>query len=247
MKKHLVVFGLSLVSSNVFAIPSSTGSTPTASALSAAIEVLNLPGENRRLLAQVSGDRHYKQFIALAFDESRSMALRWKALMSAADARGKGSTVDILKAAKSHQWYMRNAALVALQEVNQPEAEKLALELISDKALVVRSAAMDVLGHSSSFEARETLWSELDKDYNFKKKQSLWIRNQIVEALAKKPLDKERLQFTALLKDSDERVQMASIQGLEKLTGVRLGDGQATPKQLVSDWNEYMKKENSLY
>ena len=240
MKKYLLFCGLSLVTSSAFSAKTAPGSENT---LTSAIQVLNLPGENRRMLVQVSGERHYDQFVTLAFDESRPMSLRWRALMAAADARGKGATSDLVRASKSAHWYMRNASLVGLKEISSPEAEKVALQLVGDKALVVRSAAIEVLKDNASTEVRERLWQELNKDYNFKKKQSLWVRHQIVQALAAKPLDKERVQFATLLQDPDGLVQVSSIRGLERLTGVKLGDDKLSSGQLVSQWREYMKKE----
>lgn len=233
---YVLVAGLS---SSAFAAPSRPSSSP----LTSAMEVLKLPGENRRMVAQSQGEKYYSSFIALAFNEKQPMSVRWRALMAAAEARGEKSTADLLKAANNKEWYMRNAALVALSEVNPAQGEKLAQKLIKDKALVVRSAAVDVLEKSTSADVRDLLWEELNQRYNFKNAQSLWIRHQIVEVLAKKPLDRETKIFAGLLSDKDDRLHIPAVRGLEKLTGVKLGEGAITKSALVGMWKDYIKKE----
>ncbi|WP_413580858.1 HEAT repeat domain-containing protein [Bdellovibrio sp. HCB288] len=225
-------------SSSVFAAKS----VPSPDALSSAMEVLNLPGENRRMAID-GNPKFYDSFISLAFSEKQPMNLRWKALMGAAESKKLEATANLLKAGSHDQWYMRNAALVALSEVNPIQAEKLAQKLIKDKALVVRSAAVEVLGKNMTAETRDLLWEELNKDYNFKNKQSLWVRHQIVEQLSKKPMDHELKSFAGLLTDNDDRVQLPAVRGLQKLTGVKLGENKLKQNELVSLWKDYVKKE----
>ncbi|WP_295903708.1 HEAT repeat domain-containing protein [uncultured Bdellovibrio sp.] len=232
----VVVAGLS---SSAFAV----GAKPSSSTLTSAVEVLKLPSENRRMVIQGQGDKYYQNFISVAFNEEQPMNIRWRALMAAAEARGEKSTPDLLKASSHKYWYMRNAALVALSEVNPSQGEKLAQKLLKDKALVVRSAAVGVLEKSSSGDVRDLLWEELNQGYNFKNAQSLWIRHQIVEVLAKKPLDRETKIFAGLLSDKDDRLHIPAIRGLEKLTGVKLGEGKVTKSALVGMWKDYVKKE----
>jgi HEAT repeat protein len=231
----LVVTGLS---SSVLAAPT----RPSSSTLTSAMEVLNLPAENRRSLIHELGDKHYDSFIALAFSDAQSMSVRWRALTAAAESRREKATGDLVKAGGDKTWYMRNAALVALQEVNPSEGEVLAKKLLKDKALVVRSAAVTALEKSTNQDTRELLWDELNQGYNFKNTQSLWIRQQIVGVLGKKPLDREIKIFAQLLSDKDAQVQGNAIIGLQKLTGVKLDDGQNVAKS-VSLWKDYVRKE----
>lgn len=226
--------------SSAFAAPAVSSSK----ALSSALEVLNLPMENRKMLVQQKGETLYPGFMQVAFSDKYPMALRWKALVSGAQSKGKGSTADLLKAGKSKEWYMRNAALVALSEVNPAQGERLALELVQDKALVVRSAAVDVLQKNVTADVRDLLWRELEKSYNYKSKQSLWIRSQIVGALATKPQNGEAKTFAKLLSDSDQRVHLPAVRGLERLTGVKLGDEKTKLNDLAGMWKEYVQKEN---
>lgn len=205
-----------------------------------ALEMLNLPSDNRRQIVAFDKDR-YPQFIKIAFDDQQAMSIRWKALIAASDTQHAQAIKDIYRAAEAKEWFMRNAALVAAQNISQVEGEKVAQKLLTDKALVVRSAAVEVLEVSSSQDIRNTLWVELNKSYNFKKNTSLWIRPQIVRTLAKKPKDSELKDFIRLLDDKDLNVHPAAIAGLEKLTGVKLGQEKDDSKKLVGLWKEYLQ------
>jgi HEAT repeat protein len=239
MKKLILTATLALVPalSVQAAIPAKNNLRPKV------MEILNLPPENRSQALLSTTEDMYKEFISVAFAEDQSMRLRWRALMMAAEGRREKSTPDLLKASVHKQWFMRNAALVALAEVNEPEAQKLAKKLLKDKALVVRSAAVDVLQKSPRPEVRDLLWEEMNQKYNFRNQESLWIRSQIVEAMAQKPADHELKLFTKFLNDKDARVQAASVGGMEKLTGVKLGDAKTTREKMVLLWQDYARKE----
>jgi hypothetical protein len=83
----------------------------------------------------------------------------------------------------------------------------------------------------------------MGQKYNFRNKESLWIRAQIVEVLAQKPADHELKIFSKLLQDKDVRVQTAAIGGMEKLTGVKLGEAQSSHEKIVLLWQDYARKE----
>lgn len=239
MKRIILTATLALIPalSVQAAIPAKTNLRPKV------MEILNLPPENRTQALLATTEDMYKEFITVAFAEDQSMRLRWRALMMAAEGRREKSTPDLLKAAVHKQWFMRNAALVALAEVNESEAQKLAKKLVKDKALVVRSAAVDVLQKSARPEVRDLLWEEMNQKYNFRNQESLWIRSQIVEVMAQKPANHELRLFNKFLNDKDARVQAASVGGMEKLTGVKLGDAKTSREKMVLLWQDYARKE----
>ena len=206
-----------------------------------AYEILQLPPENQKSLIDKSPDHLYRDFVQLAFNEKTSMKMRWKALMAAAQIRKEKSTVDLVKASTDSQWFMRSAAMTALAEYNPAESERVAKNLLKDKALVVRSAAVDILSQIPSPEIRDLFWEELHQKYNFKNKQSLWIRPQMLTALAQKPKDQETPMFSRMLKEPELQMQLIAVQGLQKLTGMKLGDARTTPVALVQLWQNYYK------
>ncbi len=234
MKKTIGLLILSqlLTAPSWAAIPNNVGK---------AYDILQLPAENQKNLIDKRPDHLYRDFLQVAFDDKASMKLRWRALMAAAQIRQKNSTVDLVKASKDQQWFMRSAAMTALVEYNPEESERIAKNLLKDKALVVRSMAVDVLSQSFSPEVRDLFWEELHQKYNFKNQHSLWIRPQMLSALAKKPLDQETAMFSKILKEPELKIQLIAVQGLEKLTGMRLGDSGTTPAKLVQLWQNYYK------
>lgn len=206
------------------------------------IEILSLPAKNREAALKTLPESSYKNLVQMAFDYKWSMGIRWQALTTAANLKKENSTQDMIRATKSSEWFMRSAGLLSLKEVNPEMAELTARSLIKDKALVVRSAAVDVLKSQMKKESRPLFWSELDANYNFKKKQSLWIRPQLVAALAERPKDEELPQFVKILmKDSDSQVRWQAVQGLEKITGLKLAQGDQSEAKVVQLWQEHFK------
>lgn len=205
-------------------------------------ELLTLPEANRRLIAQMQPKDFYGKVVNVAFDTQKPMSMRWKALMLASDIGKKSSFEDLLKASRSRDWFMRNASLVALKEQDEELSFQVAKRLIQDKALVVRSAAVDVMAQSKNPSSRMLLWEELNKKYNYKNSSSLWIRAQIVEILAVHPEQLEKNKFVSLLSDKDNKLHPHAVAALEKITGRALGDKSVPMSKKVALW----KKEISL-
>lgn len=226
MKLNLVLLSTALLASSVAfsAIPSKVQ------------DILSLPTENRLHVANQQGRQFYKELIAISFSKDQPMATRWKALTLAAQVGQQKSITDLQKAAKSPDWFMRNAALLSAQEVSKDEAYDMARSLIKDKALVVRSAAVEVLSQFPNPSVRDLFWEEVYQDYNVKKGQSLWVRSQILNYLSKQPLAHEKSLFASLLKDKDVQVQKTSVAALEKITGRMLGTEKDTWSKKISLW-----------
>jgi hypothetical protein len=186
-------------------------------------ELLSMPGDNRAEVAKKRGGEFLSQLEKLAFSKDEDYRTRWKSLSLVAQIQGPKSEKILKKALKAPEWYMRNAALLAYQSVLPQKANEVAEQLLQDKALVVRSAAVGVLGKSTDSSARESLWSELSNPKNFRKKQSLFIRGQILAVLAQEPLEKEVPLFLKHLNESDSRLHASAIVALEKVTARKFG------------------------
>lgn len=181
----------------------------------------------------VNFDEHYK----LAKNPALSMATRWRALLQASDVAEGAELNKILSFTKDKDWYMRNAALVALDKMGTDLVYDKAKELMSDKALVVRSAAADILMRLQNSDIRRIFSKELAKNYNFNGKSSLWIRPQMMRYLTQKPQADERGFFVQYLHDRDPVVAAMSVDALEKLTQVRFDAKDR--KGLISQWKKY--------
>lgn len=207
-------------------------------ALGAIEDTLSLPAQNRAQVLAKASSSTYAEMREVAFGNQYPMSLRWKAIMGMAEARREKSIPDLMLATQSKEWFMRNAALVALTHAKPSQAQVVARSLMKDPALVVRSAAVEVLAKDLKATHRELFWEELQNEINFKRKQSLWIRPQMVKALAAAPMPHEVSSFARLLNEKDAEIQEAAIRGLERSTGKRLGQGKMSRKELVALWKQ---------
>ena len=214
----------------------------SSTSLAAIEETLKLPPKNRAQVLSQSGAATYADLKKMAFSSQHPMNLRWKALMGMAEAQKQKSVKDLLVAANHKEWFMRNGALMAMVHADSHEAVRLARQLLSDKALVVRSAAVEVLSEDLTSENRDILWEQLEKPINFKREQSLWIRPQIVRALADQPLSSEKIYFAQLLNEKEAEIQKEAIRGLEALTGKKLGQGRMARAEVVKLWRNELAR-----
>ena len=206
-----ILFSIILVSSSFsIAAISKKGYVPRRETV---IALLALSAQERQAALWQQPESIYSSLIDVAFDKKEKMANRWKALTAAAQFKKAGSVDDLMKAAQG-EWFMKNAALVALNEVHPEKAHDLAKILISDSALVVRSAAVDVLSTKLDAETRGILFKELQQPYNFRNKQSLWIRSQILRKLANNPLKAEKVIFEELKKEKDQAIHFEADRAL---------------------------------
>lgn len=159
----------------------------------------------------------------IAFNENSDLQIRWRALVLSARLQGDKVKADINQAAKSSEWFMRSAAMMAANEISSDEGIVLARKLVNDKALVVRSAAVDILGNSGAPSDRNLLWAIIKDPINKRKGQSLWIRSQALQILAKSPQKSEVPQYISLLKENDVELQAISIHALELVSDVQFG------------------------
>lgn len=161
----------------------------------------------------------YKQLQVKAFSENLDMSVRWNSLMMMTKIKKNESIIDLKKALASKAWYMRNAGLIALDSINPDLAYDVAKKQLRDPALVVRSAAVDILTKNKKkiAEVREILWKELYSKQNKSKAKSLWIRPQIGQYLAIDPQPHEREKFLSLADEKDDEVRGIAEKALLKL------------------------------
>ena len=202
-------------------------------------ELLSLPAENRLLVAKNRGTGVIAELEKIAFSKQEDFDRRWKALTLSAQILGAKSEAMLKKSLRAPEWFMRNAALLAYKEILPKKSRAVAEDLLKDKALVVRSAAVQVLASSMDSNVRELFWSELENPKNFRKKQSLYIRSQILATLAEEPLSRETPLFVKHLQENDQRLHAPSIVALEKLTSKSFGrknDGLDKKRDLWIKW-----------
>jgi len=207
-----------------------------------ALEVLSQPQNLRVMSAKEKGSEMYPSLIQVAFSDEHSIPMRWKALTLASQINPSGAKADLDRALRSKEWFMRNAALTAIQATRPELIQEVVPKLIQDKALVVRSAAVGILNPKLEPQMRTLLWKELNADYNFRKGQSLWVRGQIVEKLADYPEKHEYSAFATALRSADTTLHAPAILALEKITQKKMGTSKSSVSQKRNLWLDHVRK-----
>lgn len=193
---------------------------------------------------RAQGPGAYYNLVSIMFNRTETMQLRWKATTAAGRIGGEKSRPVLERALKSDEWFMRNAALVAMMPLDRATGLAWARRLMNDKALVVRSAAVDALANDSA--SAPLLWEKLYSKENFKGRQSLFIRRRIVEALAENEKAGREAKFVALLSDKDESLHAPAIEALERITQKRLGAANEPIKFRKAKWEKWLKDSRTL-
>jgi hypothetical protein len=212
----------------------------SASGLQATKDILDLSLLDR--VSRLKGDVHsFENLKTLMNSKSEAFELRYKATTALAKVGGQKAKPEMVRAMKSPEWFLRNAGLIGMSSIDRTEALVWARKLLSDKALVVRSAAVDVISRARDITSTNLLWQKLYSKENYRNKQSLYIRRHIVEALAEMDGREHTAKFVALLQDKDEALHEPAMEALARITNRAV----ATPGSPIQDrraqWQKWYK------
>ncbi len=169
------------------------------------------------------------------------MSQRWAALQKASAQASGDEFFKVMAFGDDKDWFMRNASLVALDKSGSDMVYDQAKKLMTDKALVVRSAAADILMRLNNDAVKKIFSTELEKKYNFNGRNSLWIRKQMMTHLIKNPTITERDFYVRYLNDQDPEIAVLSTRALEKITRIRFTA--ANDKDLITQWKKAAQQE----
>ncbi len=176
---------------------------------------------------------------SIAFNKDLTVKTRWRALMALAVTQEEKSLIHLEKAVRSKDWFMRNAGIIAMNQIAPETALTWARRMIHDPALVVRTTVVLVFQKRGQIADRDLLWRELNNKINFKRGESLWIRHHIVTTLATLSSPVDAPKFLKLLDDADQRVRKASVMALESLTGNEPSYKGNSLTQKIVHWKNY--------
>ena len=173
--------------------------------------------------------------------KSETFELRYKATTALAKIAGVKAKPEMAHAMSSPDWFIRNAGLIGMSTLDRTEALVWARKLLNDKALVVRSAAVDVITQARDTTSTNLLWQKLYAKENFRNKQSLYIRRHIVEALSEIDGKEHAAKFVALLQDKDDSLHEPAIEALERITHQAVATPGAPLQDRRAQWQKWYK------
>jgi HEAT repeat protein len=161
---------------------------------------------------------------------------RWVAARALGKIGGPLATKSLRGSLASDKFSMiRLAAIQGLKDIRDEGSFDAYVKALGDDALVVRSAAADALGALGNPKAVPALVKALDREDNFYKGHSLWVRRHIVAAMGATDSRTTVPVFIKALDDNDPNVHREAIAQLERVTKV-------TFKIPASNQDEFMTK-----
>ena len=245
----IVILAFVISPMTLAAVPGSPKDTLKPAPISRDLErtkmALRMPAPQRLDALKTRGDRSFDDLVALAKNNKVSLSLRWKAVTALGRIFPLKSKTVLKEFTYSKEWYLRNAGLVALKVAYEPMALQAALRLVDDKALVVRTAAVQMIEEIGSREDARKLWAAIIHPRNFRKKKSLWIRPHIMRTLAKFGQRGDELKFASFINDRDPKVQLWSLFAIEKITGSQNRNKGLSFKQRKQKWTSWARKQKT--
>lgn len=170
---------------------------------------------------------------------SGPLKTRWKAFMTLVEVEGQRAKSDLTKAFNSPVWFMRSAALTAMEQINPLQAKKWASQtLMDDPALLVRMKSFEILKESNDPEIRQLFWKSINQPKNKSMGRSLWIRGDIARLLSRSPIKNEQANWVKLLYDPDSELQNIASRSINYLNS---NQGRPSGKS-VGYWKDYYSK-----
>lgn len=159
------------------------------------------------------------------YRDNISIQQKWDILSDIAERSPEFAKKIYLSSIESTDWLLRVGGIKFLAAMDANLATEKARKLIeSDTALLVRSAAVDVLVELQSIpRVKEILWEAMKDQKNFHKGQSLWIRQNIAMALQNHTDKSDNENWANYLDDKDVMVRTSAVLALEKNNQVNLG------------------------
>lgn len=208
----LLLFSLCLGTTSLAAVPSQNIDESI-------IQSLRVPHKHALQSLKALGGDSTQRLKEIAFDEKIPMGTRWNAFMVLTQLDKTKSWAHIHQALHSETWFMRSAALTALKSTDSKKAQEWAAKILqSDRALLVRMKAIEVLSDVKDDKTTELFWQKLYANDSFHLNKSLWIRDDITQLLLRRPRKKDLKRWVQLLHDREEKFQAMAVVALAKIT-----------------------------
>lgn len=153
-------------------------------------------------------------------DNTKSDRERFRSIFALAKLNGKKS-IPLLRKYFSHpNWMIRDAALKAAAALNAFELREDFEKRLRDNALVIRTTAVDAIGHLKLKKSFPKLVEALFDPANYNSGKPLWIHSHIFSVLAANQYRPATPKLVELLKThKDQKFRKQIVSTLEKITG----------------------------
>lgn len=179
---------------------------------------LQLPLQNRINALKMQGPDYFKRLQEIAKSDSENLEVRWRAITAMGRMEPAAAQASLDEFLQSDKWFLRNAAAVVLHYGERKWAISWAAKLLKDKALVVRTGAVEAIKKMNAIEVEQELWASLYAQDNFKGGKSLWIRKHIADTLSNFAHPGQQNAFIKILRDEDPRLHPFALKALTKLS-----------------------------
>lgn len=246
--RKLLIIAIVSVSSIAFAVPQKNVGDqkiefqPSSQLTEKLLEALKLPLENRIKIINALGSQARPTLEFIAHDKKQTLQMRWRAVTALGRLYPIKSMKVLEEMAQSSEWYLRNAAAIAMVYGERMWAINWSKKLLRDPALVVRTAAVQTLGKLKAAEAEDELWTALYSNINYSNGKSLWIRRHIVEALAHISTYGKQDKFIRVLYDDDKSLHQPAIVGLNKILKGKFSSGVESAPESRKKWLSWWSK-----
>lgn len=240
-----VGLALTLYASPVTASQSKLAKNPLVPALKKQIEEYR-QSSFEPLIQQIEGKYGTESvfpLVEIAKNRAFQERHRYIALMAAAKIGGSESSKLLSSLLTDRSWVVRSGTLRALRSTSDAEVAVKSMDLLKDKALVVRLEAVDTVAHLKPKGWEHALLQVIDRPENYVRGRALWVPGRILKAL--KQCDDPKLAQAAILPklkpllnhSQDQELVENTIATLEAVTH------STTPKNLsLADRIAYWKK-----
>lgn len=192
------------------------GSVANASVNSETVRMaLSLPVPHRFQSLEEQGLASVDILKSVALEAREPLSSRWRAILALGKVYPGPSAGFLTGLLNRNEWYYRNAAVLSLAYGDRARALAAIRKTLSDPALVVRTAAVQVALQIRAKELEEVLWEKLSSRENFNKGQSLWVRKYIISALSELATESNRIRFQPFLQDPDLEIQKIAQMALK--------------------------------
>lgn len=191
---------------------------------------------------------------AVLRDPNKPFDQRWIAARALGKIGGPEALGHLKYTLENDKFSMaRVAAISALNDLGDRSVRESVEKALEDDAMIVRSHAADALTRLGDHRSLPSLWKALDREDNYYKGHSLWVRKHIVATIGNLQSKKAVPRLVELLDDEDLRVGLEAINGLEKVTRfsfrvpVTKADAREYTKAVAPKWKQWWEENKSDY